>query len=200
MSAITSAIQAKPTVVDSLTLEEQQQYLTFMLSGETYAISIIRIKEIIQYGRLTEVPRTLNFIRGVINLRGAVVPVIDLGARFGKPSTPVGRGNSIIIIEVEIDDATHSVGVMVDALSAVLDISDSGIAPPPTFGSNIHAEFIAGMGKINGGFVIILNIQQVLSMEDMATLAAVGSAPTAALTSVNSYQVSSYKVPHCGNG
>ena len=181
MSAITSVVQAKPTVVDSLALEEQQQYLTFMLSGETYAISITRIKEIIQYGQLTEVPRMPNFIRGVINLRGAVVPVIDLGARFGKPPTQVGRRNCIIIIEVEIDDETHSVGVMVDAVNAVLDISDGEIEPPPTFGSNIHAEFIAGMGKINGKFVIILNIQQVLSMDDMAALAAAGAASAAEL-------------------
>ncbi|MFZ2407833.1 MAG: chemotaxis protein CheW [Methylobacter sp.] len=179
MKTITPAAHAHATVVDSQTLEEQQQYLTFMLSGETYAISILRIKEIIQYGQLTEVPRMPNFIRGVINLRGAVVPVIDLSARFGKPPTQVGRRNCIIIIEVEIEDETHSVGVMVDAVNAVLEISDSEIEPAPTFGTNIHAEFIAGMGKINGKFVIILNIQQVLSMEDMAALATVGPASTA---------------------
>ncbi len=164
------------TVVDSQTLEELQQYLTFMLSGETYAISILRIKEIIQYGQLTEVPRMPSFIRGVINLRGAVVPVIDLSARFGKQPTQVGRRNCIIIIEVAIEDEMHNVGVMVDAVNAVLEISDSDIEPPPTFGTNIHAEFIAGMGKINGKFVIILNIQHVLSMDDMAGLVTVGSA------------------------
>jgi purine-binding chemotaxis protein CheW len=179
MNAITPATHTHATVVDSQVLEEQQQYLTFMLSGETYAISILRIKEIIQYGQLTEVPRMPNFIRGVINLRGAVVPVIDLSARFGKPPTQVGRRNCIIIIEVEIEDETHSVGVMVDAVNAVLEISDSEIEPPPTFGTNIHAEFIAGMGKINGKFVIILNIQQVLSMNDMAALATVRPASTA---------------------
>jgi purine-binding chemotaxis protein CheW len=108
------------------------------------------------------------------------VPVIDLCARFGKPPTEVGRRNCIIIIEVAIGSETQNVGVMVDAVNAVLEIPGSEIEPAPTFGANIHAEFIAGMGKVNGKFVIILNIQQVLSMDDMATLAAVGSSPVAA--------------------
>lgn len=175
MNAITPATKMRPAVTGSQEFEEQQQYLTFMLNGEAYAISILRIKEIIQYGQLTEVPRMPNFIRGVINLRGAVVPVIDLSARFGKPLTQVGRRNCIIIIEVATEEETHSVGVMVDAVNAVLEIPAGEIEPAPTFGTHIHAEFIAGMGKINGKFVIILNIQQVLSMDDMAALATVGS-------------------------
>ena len=181
MNAITPATKMRPTEADSRELGEQRQYLTFMLSGETYAISIVRIKEIIQYCQLTEVPRMPDFIRGVINLRGAVVPVVDLSARFGKPLSQVGRRNCIIIIEVATEEETHNVGVMVDAVNAVLEISDSEIEPAPTFGANIHAEFIAGMGKINGKFVIILNIQQVLSMNDMAALATVGSASTTEL-------------------
>lgn len=165
--------------------QEEQQYLTFMLSGETYAISILSIKEIIQYGSLTEVPRMPDFIRGVINLRGAVVPVIDLSARFGKPPTPVGRRNCIIIIEAALGSETQNVGVMVDAVNAVLEIPANEIEPAPTFGTNIRADFIAGMGKINGKFVIILNIQYVLSMDDMASLAAVGSASHAELAQVD---------------
>jgi purine-binding chemotaxis protein CheW len=163
-------------------LEEQQQYLTFMLTGETYAIGILRIKEIIQYGQLTEVPRMPDFIRGVINLRGAVVPVIDLSARFGKQPTAIGRRNCIIIIEVGIGGTeTQNVGVMVDAVNAVLEIPTNEIEPAPNFGTNIRADFIDGMGKINGKFVIILNIQQVLSMDDMAALAGVDSALPAEL-------------------
>lgn len=171
MNANTHAAQALSVTVGSQELEESQQYLTFMLSGETYAISIVRIKEIIQYGHLTEVPRMPDFIRGVINLRGAVVPVIDLNARFGKQSTVIGRRNCIIIIEVALGEETQSIGVMVDAVNAVLDIPVTEIEPAPTFGTNIHADFIAGMGKINGKFVIILNIQHVLSMDDMTSLA-----------------------------
>ncbi len=162
----------------------EQQYLTFMLTGESYAISIQRIKEIIQYGQLTEVPRMPEFIRGVINLRGAVVPVIDLSARFGKSPTVVGRRNCIIIIEVEIGVETHSVGVMVDAVNAVLEIPACEIEPAPSFGANIRADFIAGMGKINGKFVIILNIQYVLSMDDMAALVSVRSHSPVELPSI----------------
>ena len=172
MNAITQATKTLSTDSGS---EDQQQYLTFMLSGETYAISILSIKEIIQYGQLTEVPRMPDFIRGVINLRGAVVPVIDLSSRFGKPPTPVGRRNCIIIIEVELGESTQNVGVMVDAVNAVLKIPATEIEHAPSFGSNIRADFIAGMGKIKGKFVIILDIQYVLSMDDMATLAAVSS-------------------------
>ena len=181
MNTIAQTAQMLSVTADSQELEEQQQYLTFMLSGETYAISILRIKEIIQYGQLTEVPRMPDFIRGVINLRGAVVPVIDLSARFGKPPTPIGRRNCIIIIEVAIGAETQNVGVMVDAVNAVLEIPANEIEAAPTFGTNIRADFIAGMGKINGKFVIILNIQHVLSMDDMATLAAVGTASHAEL-------------------
>ncbi|MGZ4977445.1 MAG: chemotaxis protein CheW [Methylobacter sp.] len=175
MNTIVQAAQTQPAVASSQGHEEAQQYLTFMLSGETYAISILRIKEIIQYGQLTEVPRMPDFIRGVINLRGAVVPVIDLSARFGKLPTAIGRRNCIIIIEVDIGDGTQSVGIMVDAVNAVLEIPGSEIEAAPTFGTNIRADFIAGMGKISGKFVIILNIQHVLSMDDMAALAVAGS-------------------------
>ena len=122
MNAITHVQQTRSAAAVNLELEEQQQYLTFMLSGETYAISILRIKEIIQSGQVTAVPRMPDFIRGVINLRGAVVPVIDLSARFGKPPTAVGRRNCIIIIEVAIGAETQNIGVMVDAVNAVLEI------------------------------------------------------------------------------
>lgn len=181
MNAIAQTAQTLPAAADSQALEEQHQYLTFMLTGETYAIGILRIKEIIQYGQLTEVPRMPDFIRGVINLRGAVVPVIDLSARFGKQPTSVGRRNCIIIIEVAMGAETQNVGVMVDAVNAVLEIPADEIEPAPTFGTNIRADFIAGMGKINGKFVIILNIQHVLSMDDMAALAGVSSTSGAEL-------------------
>ena len=179
MNAIAKASQTSLSASAEQELEEQQQYLTFMLSGETYAISILRIKEIIQYGQLTEVPRMPGFIRGVINLRGAVVPVIDLSSRFGKQATAIGRRNCIIIIEVAVGEETQSVGVMVDAVNAVLEIPGSEIEPAPSFGANIRADFIAGMGKINGKFVIILNIQHVLSMDDMEALVSMGASPAA---------------------
>jgi purine-binding chemotaxis protein CheW len=173
MNAVAPINKSSPAVAIAATQQEQQQYLTFMLGGETYAMGILSIKEIIEYGNLTEVPRMPEFIRGVINLRGAVVPVIDLGARFGKHSTEITRRTCIVIIEVESGEETQVVGVVVDAVNEVLEISASEIEPAPSFGANIRADFIEGMGKINGKFVIILNIHQVLSVEEMATLAGV---------------------------
>lgn len=164
---------------------DQHQYLTFMLGGETYAMGILAIKEIIEYGKLTEVPRMPGFIRGVINLRGAVVPVVDLSARFGNAATTVTRRTCIVIVEVaggsDAQCETQVVGVMVDAVNAVLEIPQREIEPPPSFGANIRADFMSGMGKANGKFVIILNIQHVLSVDEMATLAG-GAAAEAALS------------------
>ncbi len=159
--------------------QENQQYLTFMLGGETFAIGILSIKEIIEYGQLTEVPRMPEFIRGVINLRGAVVPVIDLGARFGKQPSEVSRRTCIVIIEVEHEGEQQVVGVMVDAVNEVLDIMPDQVEPAPSFGANIRADFIQGMGKVEGRFVIILNVNHVLSLDEMSTLAGMDGTETA---------------------
>lgn len=150
--------------------KDESQYLTFLLRGEMFSIGILNIKEIIEYGQLTEVPMMPEFIRGVINLRGRVVPVVDLSVRFGRESTTVGKRTSIVIIEVANGDERHDIGVLVDAVSEVLGIPASEIEPPPSFGANIRADFISGMGKVNGKFVIILNADRVLSLEEMAAL------------------------------
>lgn len=149
---------------------DHQQYLRFMLGGDSYAIGILGIKEIIELGHLTEVPRMPPFIRGVINLRGAVVPVVDLSARFGRQVTQATRRTCIVILEVECDDETQVVGVMVDSVSEVLEIPASHIEPAPSFGARIRADFIEGMGKVNDRFVIILNVNRVLSVHEMASL------------------------------
>lgn len=154
------------------------QYLTFMLGGEVFAIGILAIKEIIEYGNLTEVPRMPDFIRGVINLRGAVVPVIDLGSRFGKQPSNVSRRTCIVIVEVQHEEDQHVVGVMVDAVNEVLDIPAGEIEPPPSFGAKIRADFIQGMGKVDGKFVILLDVDHVLSMKEMSSLAGMGGGVT----------------------
>jgi len=156
--------------VAELAAEEQNQYLTFQLGGEMFAIGILNIKEIIEYGSLTEVPMMPEFIRGVINLRGAVVPVVDLSARFGRKRTEVTRRTCIVIIEVETDDEKHDVGLVVDSVSEVLEIAAGEIEPAPSFGTKIRADFIHGMGKVNGKFVIILSVNNVLSLDDLAML------------------------------
>ena len=116
------------------------------------------------------------FIRGVINLRGAVVPVVDLSARFGHTQSEVGKRTCIVIVEVRQGENRHDLGIMVDAVSEVLEIPGGEIEPPPTFGAKIRADFIAGMGKVAGKFVILLDIQRVLSVDEMAVLADVGQA------------------------
>lgn len=149
---------------------EHTQYLTFLLGGEMFAIGILAVKEIIEYGGLTEVPMMPECIRGVINLRGAVVPVMDLTARFGKTATTVTKRTCIVIVETDNGGEQQVVGVMVDAVNAVLDIAAADIEPAPAFGAKIRTDFIEGMGKVNGKFVILLNLGQVLSLGDIAAL------------------------------
>ena len=155
---------------------EQKQYLTFLLGGERFSIGILCIKEIIWYANLTDVPMMPACIRGVINLRGAVVPVMDLSARFGKPTTPVTKSTCIVIVEVgsEADqdsgDEPQSMGIVVDAVQAVLEIPAAEIEPAPSFGARIRSDFIEGIGKVNGQFVILLNVKQVLSTEEIGAM------------------------------
>lgn len=149
------------------------QYLTFVLGGETYALGILRIKEIINYGLLTEVPMMPAFVRGVINLRGAVVPVIDLKARFGKGDTQIVRRTGIVIVETgndEMGGSHQDIGVIVDAVNEVADIGRAEIAPPPAFGSGIRPDFIEGMAKHHERFIMLLNVDRVLSVAEMACL------------------------------
>ena len=160
---------------------DTHQYLTFNLGSEMFAVGILNVKEIIEYGNLTEIPMMPTFIRGVINLRGAVVPVVDLSCRFGHHASEVQRRTCIVIVEVTQEDAKHDIGIMVDAVSEVLEIGVKDIEPPPSFGAKIRADFIAGMGKVAGKFVIILQIDRVLSDEEMAVLANVAQAAPEAL-------------------
>jgi purine-binding chemotaxis protein CheW len=149
---------------------EPTQYLTFMLAGETFAIGILAIKEIISYTSLTTVPMMPPCVRGVINLRGAVVPVMDLQSRFGKPSSEVTKRTCIVIVEVESQGERQDIGIVVDAVNEVLDIPAEDIEPPPSFGTRIRGDFIRGMGKVRGRFVILLNLEHVLSIDEIQSL------------------------------
>ena len=183
-------VQAKQDAVAAVVEEGSgNQYLTFLLAGELFAIPILNIKEIIEYGSLTTVPMMPTFIRGVINLRGGVVPVVDLSVRFGRKSTDITRRTCIVIIEVESADETgfavmrsnsqkQDVGVVVDTVNAVLEIPSTEIEPPPSFGARIRADFIHGMGKVASKFVIILDVNRVLSVEEMAALGQAGGTAT----------------------
>jgi purine-binding chemotaxis protein CheW len=153
-----------------LVSEQTSQYLTFELSGEVFALGILAIKEIIEYTDLTEVPMTPPYVRGVINLRGAVVPVLDLSVRFGKEASPVTKRTCIVIIEINVSGRNQVLGVVVDSVNAVLDVPPSDIEPPPSFGSRIRTDFIHGMAKVNGRFVILLEADRVLATDELLAL------------------------------
>lgn len=146
------------------------QFLVFSLGGELFAVATSRVREIIEYGQIASVPMVPAFIRGVINLRGAVVPVIDLHARFGRGRTELSRRTCIVILEVQVDDDKQVLGVIVDAVSAVRQIDGADIEPAPSFGMRIRADFIEGMAKVNGQFVMLLDLGKVLSIEEIAVL------------------------------
>lgn len=174
-----TATSVVPAARPDLPAAENQQYLTFMLGGEMFAIGILNIKEIIEYGKLTTVPMMPDFIRGVINLRGSVVPVIDLSARFGRPSTDITRRSCNVIIEVDSEDEKQDIGIVVDSVSEVLEIPVADIEPPPAFGARIRSDFVSGMGKVDGRFVIILDLGKVLSVGELAMLSEMEGAGSA---------------------
>lgn len=156
------------------------RYLTFVLGGEVYALPILDITEIIEFRNLTVVPMMPEFLRGVINLRGRVVPVVDMAARFSRGRTDVARRTSIIILEAaggEDGEAAQDMGIMVDAVNKVVHLGAEDIEPPPAFGAGIRADFISGMAKYDGQFIIVLDVSRVLSVEEMVLL---GKAATAA--------------------
>lgn len=155
--------------------DDVNQYLTFILGGETYGVSILVIKEILEYNEPTTVPMMPEFIRGVINLRGSVVPVVDLSLRLGKKTTDIEKRTCVVIIEVHYDDERIEIGVVVDAVNEVLDIAPDNIESAPSFGAKIRTDFIHGMGKVDDKFVVLLNIDHVLSIEELSVINQVGS-------------------------
>ncbi|HKV62815.1 MAG TPA: chemotaxis protein CheW [Candidatus Acidoferrum sp.] len=155
----------------------QQQYLTFFLADEEYAINIQRVKEIIEYTTVTKVPRVPEWIRGVINLRGNVVPVVDLTVRFGLDERPVTKTTCIVIVEIEQDSERTVMGVIADAVNQVIDLSSKDIEEPPAFGTRVRLEYLFGMGKLGKKFALILNIDSVLSNTELLTVSTLKSEP-----------------------
>ncbi len=157
---------------------EQSQYLTFFIADEEYAVSIIRVKEIIQYDTLTKVPKTPHWIRGVINLRGGVVPVVDLAVKFGLPETAITSAACIVITEVEIEGELSVMGVLADAVSQVIELKPDDIEPTPAFGTRINVDYLVGMGRSGKKFVLMLDIDKVLSAEELLDTAGLSSEGT----------------------
>ncbi|WP_431477968.1 chemotaxis protein CheW [Massilia eburnea] len=152
-------------------MEAEHQYLSFRLGQETFGLGILAVREIIEYGGVTDVPMMPPCVRGVINLRGAVVPVLDLAARFGRAGGAIGRRSCIVIVENGAAPEQQVLGLLVDAVNAVLDIDAGQIEPPPSFGAGLRNDFVTGIGKVNGKFVILVNLESVLNVPEIAAMA-----------------------------
>jgi len=150
--------------------DREGKYLTFSMAEEEYGIGILKIKEIIGMMPITTVPKTPEFVKGVINLRGKVIPVVDLRLRFGMEAIDYTERTCIIVVEIEGVSGTVMIGIVVDAVSEVLNINGDEIEDTPTFGAKLDTNYILGMAKMEGGVKILLDIDQVLSGEEIAAL------------------------------
>lgn len=150
--------------------ESKNQFLTFSLSDEVFGVSILQVKEIIEYGGVTPIPMMPEFIKGVINLRGLAVPVVDLASRLGRPSGEITRKTCIIIVEIQGGGELVEIGLMVDGVDEVLALSSDQLEPPPKFGASIRTDFIEGMGKIDDNFVVLLQPNNILSGEEISMI------------------------------
>ena len=148
-------------------MESTTQFLTFRLNKEIYAFDIFKVREVFYVKTITEIPQTPPFLKGVINLRGSVVSVIDMRSKFGMAPTELTEDTSIIILGLTIDDEPLLMGVMVDAVESVIDLAPDQITDPPQMGTHLKVEFITGMGIQDENFIIILNLERVFSMEEL---------------------------------
>jgi purine-binding chemotaxis protein CheW len=143
-----------------------QQYLTFSLMGEEYAVGILKVREILEYDTVTRVPKSPAWVRGAINLRGRVVPVVDLAVRFGQPAQAVSPRSCIVILDADIEGAATVVGILVDSVSQVIDLRPEEIAPAPSFGTKVRADELLGVAPMGKKFALILDVDRVLSWSD----------------------------------
>jgi purine-binding chemotaxis protein CheW len=159
--------EAQPQKLNESILEKEGKYLTFALGAEEYGLEILKVREIIGYMEITAVPQTPHYVKGVINLRGQVIPVIDLRANFGMEITEVTEETCIIVVEISSSGRKFSTGVVVDRVQEVLDIVGKDIEQAPQFGSSVNTDFILGMGKIGDSVKILLDIDRVLASDDL---------------------------------
>ena len=153
--------------------DETTQYLTFFAADERYAIDILDVKEIVEIAQMTRVPMTPDYIRGVINLRGSVVPVIDLAVRLGKAGSEVTKRSCIVLVEIESRGEWQQIGMLVDEVNEILEIPESHLQPAPDFGTDIRTDFIRAMGRVDDIFLILLEVGNVLSLQELSQIAAI---------------------------
>jgi len=147
---------------------QASQYLTFVLDNDVFALEIAKVREVLEFTAITKVPRTPEFMRGVINLRGSVVPVVDLRIKFGMGKTQNTINTCVVITEVEVDGESIILGALADSVQEVIDLSPEQIEPPPKIGSRLRTDFIKGMGKRDDEFLIVLDIDRVFSADEVA--------------------------------
>ena len=162
------------------TITDTRQYLSFKLCGEEFALDIAKVREVLDYPKITRVPQTPDFVRGVINLRGAVVPVVDLNKKFKIEETQQTVNTRVIIGEVEVDGDTIVLGVPADSVHEVMEIEPTNIEPAPRIGTRLNTEFLKGMGKRDEEFILILDIDKVFSAEELLAVGRSGEGPAAA--------------------
>ena len=148
-------------------MTDTTQFLTFNLADDVFAIDVIKAKEILDFSDVTQVPQTPDYMLGVINLRGSVVPVIDMRRKFNIESVDLTRDSCIVVVEVDVDGDSVTVGALADSVREVIDLDPTQIEPPPRIGTRLNTEFIKGMGNLDDRFVIILDIDKVFSTDDL---------------------------------
>ena len=158
-------------------LEQRNQYLSFTLAGGDYAVGILQVKEILQYEGVTRVPSVPPSVRGVLNLRGAVVPVIDLAVKFGLAATPVTNRTCVLIVEASLEGERTVMGVIADAVREVLELGPEDIQPAPAFGTRLRLDFLLGMAREEKAFVLLLDLDRVISAGEKELLAELADAP-----------------------
>lgn len=149
-------------------ITETTQFLTFKLDEEIFSVDISKVREVLDFTTITRVPRTPDFMKGVINLRGSVVPVVDMRLKFGMPATQKSVNTCIIIVEISLDGETAILGALADSVQEVMDLEPDQIEPPPKIGTRLKTEFIKGMGKQDDHFIMILDIDRVFSSDELA--------------------------------
>lgn len=166
-------------------VNETKQYLTFKLSDEVFGVDVAQVREILDYIKITKVPQTPDFMCGVINLRGSVVPVVDMNLKFGMNLTERTVNTCIVVVEVKLGDETAVLGALVDSVQEVFEIEPQNIEPAPRIGTKLNTEFIKGMGKREENFIIILDIDKVFSSEELEIVQSAGSVRAGEMASIN---------------
>ena len=167
---INLAIEGKHSNTAQVAGDQFQQYLTFLVGKDNFGINILDVKEIIEINNITRIPKTPDYIRGVINLRGNVVPVIDLSARLDRQRSEITKLSCIVLVEVDVHGEGQVIGALVDQVNEILDIAEANIQPAPDFGTDMRTDFIQAMGRVDDNFIILLAINRILSIDELSQL------------------------------